>query len=551
MNEMPSESRNIHVNSERASVELAALWARAAVYCNADHELGWKPEQVRAVATIPSSRFVLDHHRAAAKQIDRGRCDGLATGSLETLSRTPTALQVMDALTLKSHDLIVDFRTWTRLPMAQVFEPEPFGGVSAILMRPEFRPGSGAASQELAFITIRVPIPDYLRRATPTDVNNYDIIDVSREWLVARNVLEHIFSVLRLKQVYVGYSDYVSEHGEPFNADIELGFRDGTLRREPTELTAGWLFGPPSPNPSIAATPLRVSRDLFARTYASVATEVALISDSAILLSMDRLRRLLLIIESTHSKPSQGKAEDESNLEAALREQPFLDRLQRLRDEAEPAMSPFTDNFALAAELAQLRHIVSHLQVRDAGLVKTIPRTDRFGVDPFDLELQERVTVAIRVAEAIARQIIADLTTPDVFEGIRSRNTSVHELLKLRKKPGYLHNVEGRRMLARMALARWFDHEDHDPKFPDLVSEILQSDDAELAMSFVHAATLLPQTHDDLIAAILRHETSFAEFAIPAIGHHEPTLLTRLREAVPEDRTDLLRILAANQEPRS
>src|SRR4051794_17898169 len=105
----PPENVNLH--SDRATREIAALWARAYTLHHCSHDLDWTHERLRQVSEIPSSRFVISEHRAIAKEIDRCHRDGIVFDrAIPVLPSNCAAGDVMQAMQLKRHDLVIEFK---------------------------------------------------------------------------------------------------------------------------------------------------------------------------------------------------------------------------------------------------------------------------------------------------------------------------------------------------------------------------------------------------------------------------------------------------------
>jgi hypothetical protein len=538
---------NLH--PDREARERAALCARAFVILNRDYDLNWPPEPLQQVASIPPSYFVVANHRGLAVQLDM--CGELDAASVDVPLVRPASVprpgDVLRAMEVKLCELIVEFRVYGRVPMPGDIECEPFGDISKLVLVSGLNPlYDDSYSPELIAVRVHVPVRDYDERVRRVPINNDDAIDVSSAWTTARYGLEHVLNTLRLMQVRIVHSDHRGSHGVPFRSWLGLEFADKTTRR--TENTRyGWHMSVAS-GPTVVTTPLKVARDLFRQTYEEAATEIALFGDSRLLRAVDVLRQLLLVVESTHAKPEHGiPGKEMSEFEAALRERPFIARLERLRAAGPRWFAPFPDNLALASELAQLRHSVCHLQVREFRGAKVKLRKDRFGIDPYDPDLLERIERAIPIARAVAHQIISELVAPHMLEDFRARRTPVRELINLRRSPTYARNARVSEILARHALGQWHDG-DRDPYIASLIIELLASAQTQdLAKSFAQAAIELPETHAALIDAIQRNDADFALHVIKVVSLAAPHMLADLKTAASAaKRDDIVELLAAS-----
>ena len=542
---VPSGPEAFDVDLARRRHEVAALWARAAVCTGKNVALDWPLDRLNEIARIPPWNFVTPNARGLAVAIDLCEENGVALqDELPPLTNIPGPGDVLSALQPRRCELVVEFRVYGRVPMTGDLDCAAFGDTSQVTLVAGSNPiFEDAYSPELVAVRVHVAISEYESKVRQLPFNNDDAIDVSAEWTIARNALEHVLNVLRIMQVRIVQSDYRASHGVPFRSWVEIVFADNTGRR--TENTRYEWRGEFLAHPAVVASPLQISPTLFADCY-DTASEIALFGNSAMLSGFDAMRRLVLIIESTHSKPEDGiPKKGMSELEAAWREPPFQTRLRRLRQTGEPSIVSFPDDLALAAELAALRHEVCHLQLRDIrnSKIKARAEQSQIGITLYDQDLVARVQRALPVAMALARQILSDLV-PHRFDPVRSRRATLHELLKLRRKTNYVLAPVASEILERTALARWYEGERH-TEMATLVVELLDSPaTASLAKSFIQVAIALPDTHDALFAAIQRNDMDFAEHAMLVIGIEDAKLVPLLRSRlVAAQRADLFSIL--------
>src|SRR5688572_29476390 len=106
----------VTVHPDRESRERAALWARVAILFYRDHDLAWARDRLIQVSQIAASRFVIGDHRSLAKAMDRCHADGASfEHAIPALQGKAAAGEILEALQLKGHDLVIEFRALARL----------------------------------------------------------------------------------------------------------------------------------------------------------------------------------------------------------------------------------------------------------------------------------------------------------------------------------------------------------------------------------------------------------------------------------------------------